>query len=170
MRLQPLLLSILVALLCIPACATQSTPTANPPQQTTDATADGDGVSGMYSFLREGEFVQVTLEDGKVTGFVSRYGDSAGDQGAFLDQFFSKGALEGNKLSFTTKPVHDLWYEFAGTVERVPTKKTTEEGFRLLRGKLTQFTTDAKKNVSSKTRDVEFKSFPQDLDDPRSDH
>ena len=60
MRLQPLLLSILLALLCVPACAAQSTPPSNPAQQATDATADDDGVSGMYSFLREGEFVQVT--------------------------------------------------------------------------------------------------------------
>src|SRR5260370_11599550 len=37
----------------------------------------GADYSGMYSFLRDGEFVQITVEDqGRVTGFVSRYGDS----------------------------------------------------------------------------------------------
>src|ERR1700741_2807608 len=31
----------------------------------------GDDYSGMYSFLREGEFVQITIEDrGNVTGFI----------------------------------------------------------------------------------------------------
>ncbi len=48
--------------------------------------------SGMYTFLREGEFVQVTIEDaGRVTGFVSRYGDLESDRGAFLDHFFKQG-------------------------------------------------------------------------------
>jgi hypothetical protein len=41
--------------------------------------------SGMYSFLREGEFVQVTVEAGRVSGFVSRYGDTESDRGMFLD-------------------------------------------------------------------------------------
>src|SRR5579864_4541378 len=49
----------------------------------------GHEYSGMYTFLKEGEFVQVTLEDaGHVTGFVSRFGDGESDKGAFLDQFF----------------------------------------------------------------------------------
>ena len=119
----------------------------------------------MYSFLREGEFVQLSLEDGKLTGFVSRYGDSESDKTAFLDQFFSKASLEGDKLSFTTKPVHDTWFEFAGTIERGSAKAPTDEGYRVLRGKLTQFTSDAKKNVTSKSKDVELKSFPKDPED-----
>src|SRR5437588_10507151 len=50
------------------------------------------GYSGMYMFLKEGEFVQVTVEDkDHVTGFVSRYGDGQSDKGAFLDQFFKSG-------------------------------------------------------------------------------
>src|SRR6266576_2388513 len=41
--------------------------------------------SGMYAFLQDGEFVQVTVEDaGRLTGFVSRYGDLESDRGAFL--------------------------------------------------------------------------------------
>src|SRR4051812_24780582 len=50
--------------------------------------------SGMYTFLKEGEFVQVTVEDeGHVTGFISRFGDGESDQGTFLDQFFKSGKL-----------------------------------------------------------------------------
>ena len=57
----------------------------NPAQSSTPA----QDYSGMYSFLQEGEFVQLTIEDdGRVTGFISRYGDSESDRGAFLDQFF----------------------------------------------------------------------------------
>src|SRR5258708_36305530 len=63
--------------------------------------------SGMYSFLKEGEFVQLTVEDdGRVTGFVSRYGDGDTDKEAFLDQYFRSGKLEGNKLTFVTETVH----------------------------------------------------------------
>jgi hypothetical protein len=61
----------------------------------------------MYSFQREGEFIQLTVEDaGRVTGFVSRFGDSEGDRGAFLDQFFKTGKLDGTKLTFTTDIGH----------------------------------------------------------------
>jgi len=59
----------------------------------------------MYSFLRDGEFVQVTVEDhGRVTGFVSRFGDSESDRGVFLDHFFKSGKLDANQLAFTTTP------------------------------------------------------------------
>src|SRR4051794_7850313 len=62
-----------------------------------------DNISGMYSFEREGEFVQITVEVRSpkadrtkplaITGFISRYGDTESDRGAFLDYFFSKGSL-----------------------------------------------------------------------------
>ena len=120
----------------------------------------------MYTFLREGEFVQVTVEDGIVSGFVSRYGDADSDKGSFLDQFFSKATLVENKLTFTTKPVHDVWFEFAGTVERGSAKQQSEEGYRVLRGKLTQFTIENKK-TDAKARDVVLKSFPQESDDDK---
>src|SRR5258705_13703200 len=81
--------------------------------------------SGMYNFLRDGEFVQVTVEDhGNVTGFISRFGDSESDRGAFLDHFFKQGKLDGNKLSFTTHVVHGVSFEFRGTVDRGDGKKT----------------------------------------------
>lgn len=166
MRIRPFFVTLLWMLIWVAGCAAQLAPAVTPSQQTQSA-ADADDASGMYSFLREGEFVQVTLEDGKVTGFVSRYGDSDSDKNTFLDQFFSKAALDGNKLTFTTKAVHDLWYEFAGTIERGTAKAPTDEGYRVLRGKLTQFTSDLNKKVTSKTRDVEFKSFPKDADDDK---
>lgn len=120
--------------------------------------------SGMYSFLREGEFVQVTVEDqGKVTGFVSRYGDLDSDRGAFLDQFFKTGKLDGNKLNFTTETVHGVWFEFKGTVDRGSGKNPGDEAYYVLNGSLTQYSADANKKVSSKSREVSFKQFPQDM-------
>ena len=56
-----------------------------------------DDYSGMYAFIRDGEFLQLTIEEaGRVTGFISRYGDLESDRGVFLDQFFKQGKLEGN--------------------------------------------------------------------------
>lgn len=119
--------------------------------------------SGMYTFLQDGEFVQVTVEDqGRVTGFVSRYGDLESDKGAFLDQFFKQGKLDGKKLSFTTDMVHGVWYDFKGTVERGEGKKLGDEAYYLLKGTLIQYNTDANKKTSSRSREVVFKSFPQD--------
>lgn len=119
--------------------------------------------SGMYTFLQDGEFVQVTVEDqGRVTGFVSRYGDLESDKGAFLDQFFKQGKLDGKKLTFTTDMVHGVWYDFKGTVERGEGKKPGDEAYYLLKGTLIQYNTDANKKTSSRLREVVFKSFPQD--------
>ena len=120
--------------------------------------------SGMYAFLQDGEFVQVTLEEaGRVTGFVSRYGDLESDRGAFLDQFFKKAKLDGKKLSFTTDTVHGVWYEFKGTIERGEGKNVGDEAYYVLKGTLVQYTTDANKKTVAKSREVSFKSFPQDL-------
>jgi hypothetical protein len=120
--------------------------------------------SGMYSFLKEGEFVQLTVEDGaQLTGFVSRYGDGESDKGAFLDQFIKTGKLEGNKVNFTTETVHGVWFDFKGTVERGEGKNLGDEGYYVLKGTLTQSSTDVNKKVSSHPRDVVFKMFPQDM-------
>src|SRR5215472_14914815 len=82
------------------------------PQDSASATKPSAAYTGMYSFLRDGEFVQVSVEDtGKVNGFVSRYGDLDSDRGAFLNQFFKEGKLDGKNLTFTTETVHGVWYE-----------------------------------------------------------
>src|SRR5579872_2130517 len=123
----------------------------------------GDLISGMYTFLRDGEFVQITVEEGKLTGFVSRYGERESDKDAFLDQFFSKGSLDGKKISFTTKSVHGTWFEFAGEVNRGEGKTPNAEGYWTIRGTLKQYDEDELKHVTAKSREVLFKSFPQDL-------
>lgn len=133
-------------------------------QTTSTPPAPAENYSGMYTFLQDGEFVQVTVEDaGKVTGFVSRYGDSDSDRGTFLDQFFKQGKLDGHQLSFTTETVHGVWFEFAGTVDRGEGKTPADEAYHVIKGTVTDFRTNADKKVSSKSRDVIFKSFPQDV-------
>lgn len=144
-------------LFCAAVVAAQSLPKEDTPKE---AKAVSE-YSGMYSFLKEGEFVQVTVEDdGRVTGFISRYGDGDSDKGTFLDQFFKSGKIEGNQLSFTTKVVHGAWFEFKGTIERGDAKTPGDEGYFLLKGSLTQSTTDVNKKTTSHAQDVAFRKFP----------
>ena len=157
---RPYLILGAVLLSCMLSSGQNPTPTPPAPKP-------ANNYSGMYSFLQDGEFVQLTVEDkGNVTGFISRYGDLESDRGEFLDLFFKSGKLDGQNLSFTTQTVHGVWYEFKGTVERGSGKNPGDEAYYLLKGTLTQNNTDADKKTSSKSRDVTFKSFPQDLDAP----
>ena len=122
-----------------------------------------DDVSGMYTFLREGEFVEVDVEpDGRVTGFISRYGERDSDRGAFLDHMFTKGSMQGNKLAFTTRSVHGVAFEFKGTVDRGEGKAPGAEAYHVIKGTLTQITEDQDHKTSAQQREVVFKSFPAD--------
>src|SRR5438067_10175037 len=96
------------------AAPAQATPQPLPPEAQ---------YSGMYSFTREGEFVQLDFQsEGKLGGFVSRFGTLESDRDAFLDQFIKTGTYKGHDVSFTTAPVHSMWYEFKGHVDRGPGK------------------------------------------------
>ena len=119
----------------------------------------------MYSFLQEGEFVQVDfLPEGKISGFVSRYGDLDSDKGAFLDHFIKTGAWKGRDLSFETAPVHGVWFTFKGRVERGTAKTRADEGYYVIKGTLSQYSTDAMNKASGKSREITFKLFPQDVE------
>jgi hypothetical protein len=126
----------------------------------TSAPPVSSDLSGMFTFLREGEIVQLTVQDGELSGFVSRFGDSDTDKGEFIDQFFDKASIQGEHLTFKTKTVHAVWYEFDGTLTTVAGKQKGDEGYRVLRGKLTMHTADAKGADHASERTVEFKSFP----------
>jgi hypothetical protein len=132
-----------------------------PPSAARNAPA-GREYSGMYSFLKDGEFVQISVEDqGRVTGSISRYGDGESDQGTFLDQYFRSGKLDSNKVSFTTETVRGVWFEFKGTVERGEGKNPGDEAYYVLTGTLTDNTSDATKKVTTHASEVVFKMFPK---------
>ena len=137
-----------------------------PPPSSGAAVQAANDPSGMYTFLKDGEFVQLNMEDGKLTGYISRFGDSESDKGQFIDQFFDKTALDGDHLTFTTKVIHGVWYEFKGTVITIPTKQPGQEGYRVLRGTLTMHPSDASGTDKPSQRQVEFKSFPADMGRP----
>jgi hypothetical protein len=142
----------------IPAAPADAQNAQNPAPSAKDAPAD-DGLSGMYSFLREGEFLQLSLEDnGSVNGILSRFADEAGT--AFRDQSLKSGSFKDGRLSFRTVTVDKIWWEFTGTVVRGSGKTPDDESFRLLRGTLTRHTLDANQQDRTETTAVEFKSFP----------
>jgi hypothetical protein len=163
MKISWLLLSIVLVLSVVSVGQQQSSSPAS--SQSAQPAQPSEDVSGMYSFQKEGEFVQITVEESGVSGFVSRFGDSDDDKGKFLDQFFSKAALAGKHLTFTTKKVHGVWFDFDGNVDRGPGKTPHEDAYRIIRGTLTQSSNNADNKVVSKSREIEMKSFPQDLDD-----
>jgi hypothetical protein len=156
-----------IALWSMVALAQEKPPASEPAPVPQAKSADRPGTeySGMYSFLKEGEFVQVTVEDaGRVTGFVSRYGDIESDKGVFLDQFFKTGKLEGTSLTFTTDVVHGTAYDFKGSVGRGEGKKPGDEAYYVIKGVLTERVTDVNQKTSSKSREVTFKAFPAEAE------
>lgn len=128
--------------------------------------------SGMYTFLQDGEFVQINVEDqGIVTGFISRFGDRDSDRGAFLDQFIKDGKTDGKKLDFATSQVHGTWFEFHGVVNRGEGKTPNDDAYFIIQGKLTKYTVDSAKKTNAQSREVTFKSFPENAgsDGPKRD-
>ena len=68
------MLGFLCLLAIVNTCSAQSAPSQDQAPPSTGASQpEGHAYSGMYSFLKDGEFVQITVEDGgRVTGFISR--------------------------------------------------------------------------------------------------
>jgi hypothetical protein len=139
---------------------------AQTPSQRGGAYDPATDPSGMYSFLKEGEYVQLTLQEGELSGYISRFGDSDSDRGQFIDQFFSKGALKNNHLTFATKTIHGVWYEFEGTLQAQPGKQPGAEGYRVMKGTLKEHSADANGADKVRERSVEFKSFPEGVSRP----
>src|ERR1700760_3297986 len=132
-------------------------------QETPKPSSAAADVSGTYTFLREGEFVQLTVDDGRLSGYISRFGDPESDKGQFIDQFFDKTSLTGDHLTFNTKTVHGVWYAFNGRVTITAGKQPDSEGYRVMKGTLVQHTADDKGGDKAMQRQGEFKSFPSDV-------
>jgi hypothetical protein len=149
------ILRIAAFILLVAAAAMAQTEPAAEPQI-------GDEITGMYSFVREGEFVEIEVDNGKVTGVVSRFKDDDPEKAEFVDQFFDEAKLEGTRLSFRTKLAGGVWFEFSGVVERGAGKTPSDEGYWNIRGTLTVRRTPNDGNVTQKTSELTFRSFPQE--------
>jgi hypothetical protein len=152
----------LLAVALIAAQTGKRQPKAGQKDNSQSAMAQAEDISGMYSFVSEGEFLQINREEDGITGYISRMGDQESDRGSFLDQFFSKASVEGRNLTFTTKVLHGVWFEFKGTVERGPGKTKADDSYYVLRGTLTEFIANPNNGSStSRSRQVEFKWLAQ---------
>lgn len=139
---------------------------ATPPPASTNAAAED--ISGMYSFLKDGEFVQITLDANSISGYISRIGEMDSDRGEVLDQFFTKASIQGHDISFTTKPVHGIWFEFKGRFDRGTARSKAEDAYYVLRGTLSEYGSDPSDKAASRTREVEFKWLAQPDESPNA--
>ena len=161
--------SALVLLLMTMSAALPAQKRRSPPAGVPFDPAD---ISGQYEFLREEEALQLTVQPGsekqaehKVSGFVSRHGDSESDRGTMLDHWIKDGTLRGNQLRFRTTTINGVWFEFDGRIERGPGATRSARGYYVVRGKLTEHVLDREKHDSARSREVEFNSQPEDLQD-----
>ena len=112
----------------------------------------------MYSFLHEGESLQLNLDHGKLSGWVSSFGFLDSDKDILLDRFFEKASLQGTRVYFLSRRIHGCWVEFSGRVDRGEGRLRGQEGYYVLVGTLTQYTSDADVKVSARQREVMLKS------------
>jgi hypothetical protein len=91
--------------------------------------------SGEYT-LGSGEMVDVELEPERLSGYITRFGDRESDQGTPLTFFFATSRLAGQRLAFTTRQIHGVWFSFEGTIVRGPARSRGQQGYYLLEGRL----------------------------------
>jgi hypothetical protein len=103
--------------------------------RSTGRTALPTDASGEY-LLGTGATIDVELQLDRLSGFMTRLGDRESDEGTPLTFFFATGRLSGQRLSFTTRQVHGLWFSFEGTIVRGSAQSRTQQGYYLLEGQL----------------------------------
>lgn len=145
-------------------CQTLSARGEPAPSARENPSTPAEDISGMYSFVASGEFLQINIEDNRVSGYISRRGDLESDRGTFLDQFFEQASIHGHDIVFKTRILHGEWFEFKGRFERGPAKSKEDGAYYILRGVLTEFSSDGK-NPSGHEQKVEFKWIGQPQDD-----
>ena len=109
--------------------ATQGKPAVGVKQHGT-STLPNDA-PGEYMIDEEGSVVQITIENGMLDGYVSKLAEG---NTSSLTYFFDRTTVNGDRLTFTTKEIHGLWYSFDGTIVRGDAKTRQEDGFYRLKG------------------------------------
>jgi len=145
------LLAVLLLLAAAVCAQTKASPNTTAPDY-----------SGRYSFLQDGEDLQLDFTEGRVDGYITRFGDSESDRDTLLNHYLAKASLAGDKLTFTSKPVHAVWYEFTGTIGRGPVKTKAEDGYYQIVGTLIEHRQKNGKEESARQRQVTFKLFADD--------
>lgn len=132
--------------------ATQSQQTdPGTPKQSGSWSSLPDDAQGEYQLDETGSVVQITIEDGKLSGYVTK----VLDEESVLTFFFTRAAVHGNQISFATKEVHGIWYSFDGLIVRGDSRANTESGYYRLKGAWTlhdnMHKTQSESNISLKS-------------------
>jgi hypothetical protein len=114
-----------------------------------------DDASGEYGFGEPGEVIQIILEpQGRLTGYISKFGDHDSDRGAPLTLIFRHTSVSGEQIQFETGTIHGVWFAFHGSILRGVAKSRSEEGYFHLVGTLEEHDVAAgtlqKRNVDLK--------------------
>jgi hypothetical protein len=154
--------TLLATLLCLLFVAPVPAGSPKRPAASRPGASVGD-FSGTYTFLREDEDLQINVRDGKLDGYITRYGDTEADKSVQLQHLIEKASLTADEISFTTSKIHGVWFEFKGRVRRGDGKAATDEGYYVLEGTITRYDTGADKKTTAKARDVQFRSLPSNF-------
>ncbi len=128
---------------------------AEPPMPQTQA-APGystlpEQATGEYELDDNGSVVQITIQDNRLTGYITKMQDSAA-----LTLFFLKTSIEGSRVTFTTSTVHNLHYAFEGEIVRGNATTPGQNGFFEMVGELIEYRGDMRER-----RRVHLKSTPR---------
>lgn len=114
-----------------------------------------EDASGEYMLRHPGELIEITMQFGELSGYISHQGDGESDSGTPLTFFFDQTSMHGQELKFTTQQIHGFWYSFQGTIVRGPGKTREEDGYYLLVGELIEHDavqkTESRQSVSLKS-------------------
>lgn len=135
-------------------------------QAAQDISAAGPDISGTYDFEREGESIQLNLDRGRLSGYISKLGDEVSDRGTPLTFFFEKGVaffsenenVQRTHVTFSTKQLHGLWYSFEGDVVRGDGQRRDDAGYYVLQGMMTLHRVNRRQPETAQPRKVSFRS------------
>jgi hypothetical protein len=86
---------------------------------------------GEYMLDETGSVAEITIENGVLDGYISKLVDG---QTSTLTYFFDHTTIDGNRLTFTTRQIHGIWYSFDGAIVRGDASSKHETGYYRLRG------------------------------------
>ncbi len=110
---------------------------------------------GEYMLDETGSVVQITIENGILDGYISKLTEQ---QTSALTYFFDRTTINGDRLTFTTKQIHGIWYSFDGAIVRSDVSNRQETGFYRLKGTWVMHDEVGK---SQSTSTVSLKSTPR---------
>ena len=110
-----------------------------------------ENASGEYELDDNGSVVQITIEDNRLSGYVTKM-----DGGSALTLLFQRTTIQGDRLSFTTQTVHGLSYSFTGILTRGDEGSAAKPGYFRLAGDWTAY-----HDGGHETKPVRMKSTPR---------